>query len=180
MIPNLLSAFRICLVPVFYAAYFLDSHAVKVYALAVYALASFTDFLDGYIARKFKLTSNLGKILDPLGDKLMMVSVLTCITIDGVIPLWALITAGIKEALMGIGGLVIHRKVKSDIPPSNILGKTSTVVFFLVCATLMLFPAIPGSTAALMIGVAIALMLMALGSYILTFTAVIKRRSNAG
>jgi CDP-diacylglycerol--glycerol-3-phosphate 3-phosphatidyltransferase len=162
---------------VFVTAYFTDAHPVKVYAIAVYALASLTDFLDGYIARKYKLISNLGKVLDPLGDKLMMVAVLACITIDGVIPLWAIITVVVKEALMGIGGLVIHRLGKMEIPPSNILGKSATVVFFLVCATLMIFPDIPVYPASIMISAAIALMLMALGSYILTFVSVMKQRS---
>jgi CDP-diacylglycerol--glycerol-3-phosphate 3-phosphatidyltransferase len=182
MLPNLLSAFRILLVPVFVTAYFADGQTVKVYAVLVYALAAFTDFLDGYIARRYALISNLGKVLDPLGDKLMMVAALVCITIDGVIPGWAVTTAVIKEALMGIGGLLIHREARrrgerAEIPPSNILGKSATVAFFLVCVTLMIFRRIPRGTAAVMIGVAIALMLMALGSYIVTFTAVMKRRS---
>ena len=62
--------------------------AFKVAAAAVYAVASFTDFLDGFIARKYGLISNMGKILDPVGDKLMTLAVLTCITVDGVIPVW--------------------------------------------------------------------------------------------
>ena len=116
--------------PVFVFAYFYDPRTIKVYAAAVYAVASFTDFLDGFIARKYNLISNLGKLLDPLGDKLMTLAVLTCITIDNIIPVWAVIAVLCKEALMLIGGVVLRRKEGGEIPSSNIVGKTSTVVFF--------------------------------------------------
>jgi CDP-diacylglycerol--glycerol-3-phosphate 3-phosphatidyltransferase len=180
MIPNLLSAFRICLVPVFIIVYFTETGAVKVYAISIYALAALTDFLDGFIARKLNLTTKLGKFLDPLGDKLMTVSVMTCLTVDGVIPVWAVTTAFTKELLMGIGGMVLHKKTQGDIPPSNILGKASTVAFCAVCLALMIFTGIPKSAAALMIAGAIALMLIALLSYILTFTSVLRSRARSG
>jgi cardiolipin synthase (CMP-forming) len=175
-VPNILSSIRICLVPVFVIAYFYDREPgnIKVYAAAVYALATFTDFLDGYIARKYNLVSNLGKVLDPIGDKLMTLAVLTCITIVKVIPIWAVLIAVIKEALMLAGGAIIRKREGGEIPSSNIIGKTSTVVFFIVCVTLMLFR-LPGPIATIMIGFAILLMLIALASYIRTFILVIKR-----
>ncbi len=171
-LPNILSSIRIGLVPVFVVVYFCESGSVKIYAAVVYALASVTDFLDGHIARKYNLTSNLGKILDPLGDKLMTLTVLTCITIDGVIPVWAVALALGKELIMIGGGVVIRKKQGGIIPPANIFGKTSTVVFFIVCVTLMLFRNIPEKTATIMISAAIALMMMALVSYIKTFIGV--------
>lgn len=174
-IPNILSSIRICLVPVFVALYFCQPGNVKIYAAVVYALASFTDFLDGYIARKYNLTSNLGKVLDPLGDKLMTLAVLTCITIDRVIPIWAVVVVLVKELIMIAGGAVIRKKQDGVIPPSNIFGKTSTVVFFIVCVTLMLFRSIPENIAAHMITAAIILMFFALISYIRTFIIIIKK-----
>ncbi len=174
-VPNILSSIRICLVPVFAVVYFCEAGSVKIYAAVVYALASATDFLDGYIARKYDLTSNLGKILDPLGDKLMTLTVLSCITIDRVIPIWAVIVVLVKELIMVAGGVVIRNKQDGTIPPSNIFGKTSTVVFFIVCVTLMLFRGIPENIAKLMISLAIALMMMALVSYILTFISIMKK-----
>ncbi len=174
-VPNILSSIRICLVPVFVMTYFFESGNVKIYAAAVYAAASFTDFLDGYIARKYSLISNLGKILDPLGDKMMIVAVLVCITLDQVIPAWAVIAAVIKELLMLLGGVIIRKREGGEIPSSNIIGKTSTVVFFVVCVTLMLFRNIPDKVATLMISAAIILMLMALVSYIRAFVYIIKK-----
>ena len=176
IVPNLLSIFRICLVPVFIAIYFSDEHDTKLYAVLVYALASFSDFLDGFLARRLKASSPLGKVLDPLGDKLMTIAALTCITIDGIIPIWAVLIAGVKEILMAIGGFVMHKLAKADIPPSNMIGKTSTVVFFLVCVALMLFRAIPGGAATAMISVAIVLMFVALASYLKTYIAVMNNR----
>lgn len=178
-VPNILSSIRICLVPVFALAYYTESGSIKIYAAAVYALASFTDFLDGYIARKYNLISNLGKILDPLGDKLMTLTVLVCITIDQVIPVWAVVIAVLKELLMLLGGIIIRKKEGGEIPSSNIIGKTSTVVFFVVCVTLMLFKHISANIATLMISAAIALMLLALVSYIRTFIYVVKKNKGS-
>jgi CDP-diacylglycerol--glycerol-3-phosphate 3-phosphatidyltransferase len=155
--------------------YFCETGGVKIYAAAVYAAASITDFLDGYIARKYCLISNLGKILDPLGDKLMTLAVLTCITLDNVIPIWVIIAAIIKELLMLIGGVIIRKREGGEIPSSNMIGKTSTVVFFVVCVTLMLFRKIPANVSTLMISAAVILMLIALISYIRTFISVIRK-----
>lgn len=177
-IPNFLSMFRIILVPVFVITYFANEGSMKTWAALVYAFAAFTDFLDGFIARKFSLITNLGKILDPLGDKMMTLAALLCITIDKVIPIWAVIVFFVKESLMGIGGFVILKRAGTEIPQSNFIGKLSTVIFFLVCVTLMLFHKIPSGIASILISVAIGFMLMALGSYIMTFTSVMKTAKN--
>lgn len=176
ILPNILSIFRILLVPVFILVYFSDMDDTNFYAVLVYALATLSDFFDGFLARRFKASSNLGKILDPLGDKLMTVSVMACITIDKVIPIWAVIVAVVKELLMGTGGIILYKITHAEIPPSNLIGKTSTVVFFLVCVALMLFRDIPSGAATAMISAAIVLMLLALASYINTYFTVMKNR----
>ena len=177
VVPNIISIFRICLVPVFIAAYFPDDNERKLFAIAVYALAAFSDFLDGYLARKYKVSSNLGKLLDPLGDKLMTFTVLVCITIDRPILIWAVLVIGIKEILMGIGGIVLHRKAHVELLPSNLIGKSSTVVFFIVCITLMVFQNIPDEGAMATISVAIALTFIALVSYLMKFIKIMKSKS---
>ena len=176
-IPNILSAFRICLVPCFITVYFSEASDAKIYSVLIYALASFTDFLDGFIARKHKLVTNLGRVLDPLGDKLMTTAVLVCIAIDGVIPYWILGAVVGKEVLMAAGGLVLHKKFPGQMPPSNILGKMTTVLFFLVCIALMLFRSIPSQTATIMVSAAVGLMLMAFGSYVMTFYSLVRKAS---
>lgn len=173
-IPNILSIIRLLMAPVFVLVYFSGLQYASPLAAAVYIVASLTDILDGMIARKFNLTSALGKILDPLGDKVMTFTVLICITVGGLIPVWAVLLFAAKEILMGLGGLFLHRKI-SSIPHSNYLGKAATVVFFVMCTTLMLFPQIPETVARIMIAAAIVIMLVAFCSYIRTFAGIIKK-----
>lgn len=168
----MLSIFRLCLVPVFVLVYFHSVDGLNA-AVLVYAIASLTDVLDGKIARKYNQTSQLGKFLDPLGDKAMTFTVLLCITIDKVIPLWAVVVFAFKELMMGIGGLVLHKKM-NEMPGSNVLGKASTVIFFIVSVILMVFREIPADIANLMIGLAIVVMAAAFFSYLLTFIKIMK------
>ena len=177
ILPNLLSLIRIALVPVFIITYFTDADEIKTWALVIYVIAFITDALDGYIARKYDLTSNLGKVLDPLGDKLMMTAALLCMVISGRLPVWTVAVVVAKESVMGIGGLVIHRRAKTEIPASNIFGKTATVVFVFACVVIMIFPALPDVYATSLIALAIGLTFAALISYVMTYRAVMKKRS---
>ena len=175
VIPNILSVFRICLVPVFVIVYFIDTRDIKYYAIIVYLIAGLSDFLDGYIARKFDAQSKLGKFLDPLGDKLMTFVVLICITITNRIFLWAVLVFFVKEILMGIGGLVLHKKAHVELPPANFIGKASTFVFYAVCVALMLFR-IPDHIAIILVAFAIGLALVALAVYIFSYAKIMKSR----
>ena len=174
LVPNILSIFRICLVPVFIVVYFSDDSDRKLFAILIYAIAALSDFFDGFVARKFKASSNLGKLLDPLGDKLMTIAVMVCITIDRPILLWAVIAAALKEILLGVGGLVIHKKAKAELLPSNYLGKTSTVVFFLVCVALMLFIDIPDWAALTLTAAAVMMSFLALVSYLIMYVRIMR------
>ena len=78
-IPNKLSTLRICMVPIFVAAYFLPFSWGAYVAVGIFVLAAFTDFLDGYIARKYNMTTDLGKLLDPIADKILVCAALFCI-----------------------------------------------------------------------------------------------------
>ena len=180
VVPNILSVFRICLVPIFVIAYFIDDHDVKYYAILVYVIAGLSDFLDGYIARRFDAQSKLGKLLDPLGDKLMTFTVLICITVtnfSNYIFLGTVIVFFVKEILMGIGGLIIHKKAKVELPPSNFIGKASTFIFFVVCAALMLFRIhLSNLVIALMLSVAMCLSLIALFVYLKSYVKIMRAR----
>ena len=179
VVPNIISIFRICLVPVFIAVYFSDDSDRKLYAVIIFVIAAFSDFLDGYLARKYKASSNLGKLLDPLGDKLMTISAMVCITIDGLIPFWAVLVACIKEILMAAGGIVLHRKARTQLLPSNLIGKTASVVLFLVCVTLMLFIDMPNWASTALISIAIGLTFAALVSYFSKYIMIMKNKERA-
>jgi len=174
IVPNILSVFRICLVPIFIIVYFSDDRDIKLYAILVYALAGLSDLLDGCIARKFDAQSKMGKLLDPLGDKLMTFTVLVCITITRPVFLWAALIFFVKEILMGIGGLIIHKKAHNELPPANFIGKTSTFVFFVVCVALMTFTNLPDFIAISLISAAICLTLIALAVYLNTYIKIMK------
>ena len=85
-IPNILSIIRLALVPAFVVVFFSESPNAQLYAGLIFILASLTDALDGFIARRFNMVTRLGRILDPLADKLMTVSALLCVTVAGLIP----------------------------------------------------------------------------------------------
>lgn len=71
-LPNQLTILRVLLIPLFLLFFYLPFTGHFFVALAVFALASFTDFLDGHLARKYKLITNLGKFLDPVADKILV------------------------------------------------------------------------------------------------------------
>ena len=171
-VPNLLSLLRLAMVPVFAAVFFLPDPSA-----GVYALAFVTDIADGWIARHFHQVTRLGRILDPLADKLMTFTVIVCITAAGIIPLWAVVVFFLKEAAMGVGALSMYHKTE-DVIPSNWLGKVSTGVFFVVCAALVLFPGIPSSWATGLITLALVLTILAFVSYLLQYLSLTGRRKS--
>ena len=180
VVPNILSFFRICLVPVFIIAFFTDERDIKLYAIIVYGVAGLSDLLDGYIARKYEAQSKLGKFLDPLGDKMMTFAVLVCITVTRHVLIPATTIFFIKEILMGIGGLILYKKARIEMPPANFIGKASTFVFFVVCVALMVFGNIQDSVAIIMTSIAIGLTLVALAVYIRTYFKLMNSRKKNG
>jgi len=106
-IPNILSMLRILMVFVFFAAFQAGSYVL---ALVVYVAAVLTDLLDGYLARRNNWITDLGKVLDPLADKLMLITAIACFYLKGWLPLWLLIIIVLKEVLMIVGGLFLWNK----------------------------------------------------------------------
>lgn len=128
-IPNVLTMIRLLLVPVFVVVYFRTVDEPKYAALAVFAAASLTDMLDGFLARKLNQITDFGKLFDPLADKLMVLTALVCQALTGVFPWAAVIVVACKELFMVIGGLfLLSRDV---VVYSNIFGKAAQVCFIL-------------------------------------------------
>ncbi len=128
-IPNVLTMIRLLLVPVFVVVYFRTSAEPKYAALAIFAAASLTDMLDGYLARKLNQITDFGKLFDPLADKLMVLSAMVCQAVTGVFPWAAVIVVACKELVMVLGGLfMLSRDV---VVYSNIAGKAAQVCFIL-------------------------------------------------
>ena len=155
-LPNKLSILRICMVPLFIVAYFLPFTWGAFVAVGIFVLAAVTDFLDGYIARKYNMVSDLGKLLDPIADKVLVCAALFCVVatnplryltyIDsGYRPDWIIMDShawaeGFGMILLTVGAiLIISRELlvsalrqisasKGIVMPANIFGKIKTIV----------------------------------------------------
>lgn len=125
-LPNLLSFFRLLLVPVLVITFFCIPSNNYIVPLIVFIVASVTDTLDGFIARKFNLITEAGIVLDPLADKLLKIATLICFGIVSVIPLWLVITLITIDLAMIIAGIILYGKHITI--PSNWIGKTGTFV----------------------------------------------------
>jgi len=111
MIPNLISLLRIFLMPLFLYLIFQPERSMKFAALIVFSIASLTDFFDGWSARKLKQESELGKFLDPLADKVLVISTLVAfLLIDYLIPLWMIIIIIGRDALVTVMRYVAVKK----------------------------------------------------------------------
>ena len=131
--PNILTMLRMALIGVFIWQ-FVQGHMY--WAMTIFIVAGITDFLDGYLARKYQLVTSFGKLMDPLADKLMLVTALSCLTAAGLVPLWVVIVVVCKELLMVIGGYILLRR--GVVVQAKLIGKVATVVFIVaVVATFL-------------------------------------------
>lgn len=170
-IPNILCYVRILLLPVFAVLFCMK---MDIPAAMVVLLSAATDVADGIIARKFHLETELGKILDPLADKLSQAVISGCLLIRYPI-MWLLFSVIIiKESFQGIGGLLLYRKVKS-MRSSEWFGKLSTAFFYAVMAYLVLFAPEPSGAWYVVVPVLVSsgLMIFALVRYAIRFIQVV-------
>lgn len=106
-IPNIISAIRLLMVGVFIYFYIGAQYTA---CLIVYLLAFFSDLLDGWLARRYNWITSIGKVLDPLADKAMLITAVICFYLNGWLPLWMFLLIVGKEAVMVIGGLLLFTK----------------------------------------------------------------------
>lgn len=116
-LPNKLTMFRVVLIPVFIVVLMsglIAEPASRYIAVVIFCVASFTDYLDGHIARKYNLVTNFGKFMDPLADKLLVSAAMICMIELGMLPAWVVIIIISREFIItgfrliaAEGGLVI-------------------------------------------------------------------------
>lgn len=133
-LPNSISIFRLCLVAVFVTVFFRVSARVSAIVMLV---AAASDMLDGFIARKYHKITPLGKILDPLADKLLMGAVCICIGIKYHVILLPLLFI-LKEVFMILGSYLLIRAGK-EVAPAQWYGKLAVVMFFICSLSILLF-----------------------------------------
>ncbi|TDF93526.1 CDP-alcohol phosphatidyltransferase family protein [Paenibacillus piri] len=126
-LPNILTVCRFLLIPVYLFVF--ESGFIRT-AFFILLLAGLTDVLDGYIARKRKMITQLGSMLDPLADKTMMIAVILSLVFSGMISWEAAAAMFLRDAGMIIGSAIFHFRGKQTVP-ANVMGKLTTVLYYL-------------------------------------------------
>ena len=145
--PNKITLFRVILIPVFIVFLFCRIHkdtASDIIALVIFAIASLSDFLDGYLARKHNMVTDFGKLMDPLADKLLVCITLVCfVKLRGDLgvysfPTWCAIIIMSREFI--ISGIRQLAADKGIIIAAGIWGKIKTVVQLFMCLDYIILP----------------------------------------
>lgn len=123
--PNKLTLMRTIMVPIFVLFMYLDFDNSRIIATAIFAIASFTDFLDGHIARRDNLVTNFGKFADPLADKILVCSAMIMLVSADEMPAWAVIIIIARE--FTITGFRIIAASENITIAASPLGKFKTV-----------------------------------------------------
>lgn len=123
--PNKLTLMRTLMVPIFVLCMYLDFNNSRIVATIIFAIASFTDFLDGYLARRDNLVTNFGKFADPLADKILVCSAMIMLVSSGEMPAWAVIIIIARE--FTITGFRIIAASENITIAASPLGKFKTV-----------------------------------------------------
>jgi cardiolipin synthase len=152
-VPNLLTVFRMVLIPVFVSLLFYQRFIL---ALAIFVLAGVTDGLDGLLARRFDQRSQLGTILDPIADKLMMVTSFVVLSMKSVfpqpvpshlpIPFWVTIAVISRDVFILVGAAAINIVTGFRGFRPSLLGKINTTVQIVAIGIIMLAASIPYGT----------------------------------
>ena len=124
-LPNKLSILRICLIPVMVALMYVRSDVCDLLAAVVFAVGSFTDYLDGHIARSRNLVTTFGKFIDPVADKLLVLSAFIMLVDHELLPAWLVVLVLARE--LSVDGLRLVAVSRGKVIAAGMLGKIKTV-----------------------------------------------------
>ncbi len=171
-IPNLLSMFRLILIPVYIIIY-LRAQEAKDYYIAggILAVSCLTDMIDGQIARRFNMITNFGKFLDPLADKLTQFSLILCLALRYNF-LWYVVGLFCAKEIfqLAAGGCRLLKK-KVMLKGALFSGKICTTFLFISLLMLVLFPTIPELYVKIIAIVDSVFLLIAFADYVITYIA---------
>ena len=137
---NKLTMLRVVMIPAFVIVLYADFEGCRYVALALFAIASFTDFLDGYIARSRNLVTDFGKFMDPLADKVLVMTAMLMFVSWGQMPAWVLAVVLARE--LAVSGLRMIAATEGKVIAAAWSGKVKTAST-MVCIILMLLPIPP-------------------------------------
>lgn len=163
-IPNILSYIRIILIPVFLYTYFYVESSRHYMSGGILVVSSFTDFLDGYIARHYNMITNLGKFVDPLADKLTQITVALTLVHEYPFYILLVIIILIKDGMLLLVGAYLLKKYNTHLNQADMPGKIATAVFFVISVFMLIFS--PAQTISrILIVLTTALMFIAMVHY---------------
>ena len=161
-IPNLLSFFRLCLIPVFMWLYCVERNYLWTGIILI--ISGLTDTVDGIIARKFNMISDLGKVLDPIADKLTQTAMLFCLLTRFPLMIAPLALMVVKEFFMGVTGLLVIRKT-GEVFGADWHGKVNTWLLYAMMILHVFWYNIPDTVSRVLIGICVVMMLISLVLY---------------
>lgn len=156
-IPNLLSLFRLCLIPVIVRLYCFEENYPG--TTLVLALSGITDIVDGVIARQFHMVSDFGKAFDPVADKLTQIAMLVCLLTRFPRMLLPLVVLVIKEVFAAVTGLMAIHKT-GDVLGADWHGKLTTVLLYVTMLIHLIWYSIPAAVSGVLIGCCTVMMLL--------------------
>lgn len=136
-VPNALTVLRILLVPVLVVVLLTEFADKEWWGLALFLLASLTDFLDGFIARRWKKITRLGKLLDPAADKILTAAAFISLVELGVAPSWMVTVIVARE--FAVSALRSFAAAEQIIIPAGVSGKVKTVVQIIAISLLIIY-----------------------------------------
>ena len=129
-LPNALTILRVLLIPVFMVFMLCEGLPyAQIVGTVIFVLAFFTDWLDGYLARKNNQVTNFGKIMDPLADKMLVTAALVCLNVSGVISAWVTIIILAREFI--VSGIRISAAAEGNVIAASMWGKAKTMWQFI-------------------------------------------------
>lgn len=168
-IPNLLSMFRLVLIPVYIAIYLNAENAADYYlAAGILAVSCLTDMIDGKIARHFNLISSFGKILDPLADKATQFTLIICLNVKYRFLWYLVILFVLKESFQLIAGGINLRKGRM-LKGALISGKICTTILFISLIVLVMLPNLSADVVKVIALVDAIFMLIAFVEYVIAY-----------
>ncbi len=164
-IPNLLSLIRLIMIPVYVVIYLNGEYRL---AGCIIAASCLTDAADGFIARHFNMISHVGKLLDPIADKLTQFALILCITVTYPAMLLVLILLVVKELIQGICFLLVMRKGKA-LKGALIMGKVCTAFLFTSLVAMVVYPYFSQNVVDVIVLVDCIMLVAALIQYLFAF-----------
>lgn len=169
-VPNLLSLFRLLLIPVYMVIYLnANGNQTDYYiAGAILAVSCLTDMIDGKIARHFNLITNVGKLLDPVADKATQFTLIVCLASRYPVLYYVIALFVVKEAFQLFAGYWLYRQGKI-LKGALISGKICTTVLFLSLISMVIFPWLTQEQVQVIAVIDLIFMVMAFTEYAITY-----------